>query len=337
MLIATVTTSLHWQQRVGNQRDWVWRGWQTRYTFLRATEADSDTPLMLLHGFGASIGHWRNNMEALAQHHTVYALDLLGFGASEKAIAPYDSVFWAEQVYDFWQTFIGKPVVLVGNSIGSLVCTAVAARYPQMVKGLILLNLPDSSVLESPEWVKRGFATVAPIARPVTSLALWTFTLPFVFNPVFRLIRHPRFIRLWAKQAYSNPTVLTEELYEILSRPAFDRGAVRALRSMVVSKKRAREDYSARSILPRIEVPMLLLWGERDMMVPPKLAPLFLKHNPNLTLIEIADAGHCPHDEKPEEVNRIMLEWLQKWGWAGVSEPVAVTQPANAKPAVQPN
>ncbi len=315
-----MTISLHWQHRVGNQRDWVWRGWQTRYTFLRAASGNGDTPLILLHGFGASIGHWRNNLEELAQYHTVYALDLLGFGASEKAIAPYDSVFWAEQVYDFWRTFIGKPVVLVGNSIGSLVCTAVAARYPEMVKGLVLLNLPDSSVLESPEWVKCTISAVALVARPITSLALWVFTLPFVFGPLFRFIRSPQFIRLWAKQAYTNPAAITEELYEILSNPAFDRGAVRALRSMVLSKKRAREDYSARSILPKIEVPMLLMWGKQDKMVPPKLAPLFLKHNPNITLVEIEDAGHCPHDERPEEVNRIVLEWLTKLGEKNVGE-----------------
>ena len=97
----------NWQQRVGNQRDWVWRGWQIRYTFMRSAKQDQHTsPLILLHGFGASIGHWRHNLEVLSQYHTVYALDMLGFGASEKAAANYNVELWVEQVYDFWQVFI---------------------------------------------------------------------------------------------------------------------------------------------------------------------------------------------------------------------------------------
>ena len=305
-----MTNSLHWRQRVGNQRDWIWRGWQTRYTYLRSAQPESDTPLILLHGFGASIGHWRNNMPELAQYHTVYALDLLGFGASEKVTAPYDSTFWAEQVYDFWKTFVGKPAVLVGNSNGSLICLAVAALHPEMVKGIVLLNLPDSSVLEYAKWMQQVMTPLAYLSRPLLKLAVGIFTLPLVFSPLFQLIRSPGFIKLWAKQAYTHPHTITEELLEILSVPAFDRGSVKALRAMVRSKKAAKIDYAARNLLPRLQIPMLLLWGKQDKMVPPRLAPLFVKYNPKLTLIEIDNAGHCLHDESPEEVNRLILDWL---------------------------
>ena len=121
--------SSNWQKKIGSQRDWVWRGWQTRYTYVRC-QSNYETregqnlqhpPILLLHGFGASIGHWRQNINVLSQKHTVYALDLLGFGASEKAIANYNTSFWVEQVYEFWQAFIQVPVILVGNSIGSLI------------------------------------------------------------------------------------------------------------------------------------------------------------------------------------------------------------------------
>ena len=129
-------TSLHWQHRIGNQRDWVWRGWQTRYTFLRAASSHSDTPLILLHGFGASIGHWRNNLEELAQHHTVYALDLLGFGWSDKALVSYDGYsIWQDQLSDFIKQIVhGQPVVLVGNSLGGYNSLATAAKFPNLVR-----------------------------------------------------------------------------------------------------------------------------------------------------------------------------------------------------------
>lgn len=238
-LEVSVASSLHWRQRVGNQRDWVWRGWQTRYTYARSSQPTNSPPLILLHGFGASIGHWRNNLPELAEHHTVYALDMLGFGASEKAAAPYDTAFWAEQVYDFWQTFVRQPVVLVGNSIGSMIALTAAAKYPDMVQGLVMINLPDSSVLESPQWVKQTIASLAVLVNPLIQIGKGIVTSPIIFNTVFNLLRSPRVMRLWAKQAYSSADALTEELLEILSLPTRDRGAAAALRAMIAGTKSA--------------------------------------------------------------------------------------------------
>ena len=93
-LSKNLTTNQPWQKRIGNQRDWVWRGWQTRYSYLRARANKKDLhlpPVIFIHGFGASIEHWRNNMPEIAQNHNVYALDLLGFGASRKADVEYSA------------------------------------------------------------------------------------------------------------------------------------------------------------------------------------------------------------------------------------------------------
>lgn len=299
----------HWRERIGNQRDWVWRGWQTHYTYVRSAAVADNVPLLLLHGFGASIGHWRHNLLELGQSHPVYALDMLGFGASEKAIAPYGTALWIEQVYDFWQTFIRRPVVLIGNSIGSLICVAIAAAYPEMVQAVVLLNLPDSSVLELPGWLRAATAALGWTMRPVATLSKWLITSPIVFTPLFQLIRHPRVVRIWATKAYATPTAVTDELIEILSSPAYDRGAARALGAMI-NGKTAQVDYTAKVILPQLQIPMLLFWGRQDAMVPPSLARLFVKQNSNLKLIEIDNAGHCPHDECPEVVNREILNWL---------------------------
>lgn len=308
------TDALHWRQRIGAQRDWVWRGWQTRYTYMRSERSstpndpqsqDSAPPLMLLHGFGASIGHWRHNLPVFSKHHTVYALDLLGFGASEKAIAPYNVTLWIEQVHDFWQTFIREPMIIVGNSIGSLVALAAASAYPEMVKGVVMLNLPDSSVLEVPKWAGSAMKVLSPIGN----VAKGILTFPLIFNPFFRVLRSPQVLRSWMKQAYADRNSITDELVEILSSPASDRGASAALRAMVKSPK--AKGYAAKVILPAIEVPMLLFWGRKDQFVPPKLAHYCVKLNPKLELVEV-DAGHCPHDERPEEVNHTILTWISR-------------------------
>ncbi len=301
-----MTTSLHWRQRVGNQRDWVWRGWQTRYTYLRAAQPGSTTPLILLHGFGASIGHWRHNLDALAEHHTVYAIDLLGFGASEKAIASYRTDLWVEQVYDFWRTFIQTPVVLVGNSIGSLVCLAIAAAHPEMVAGVVMISLPDLA-MEAEMMPKALYPVVAAIKRWVLS--------PLLLRVLFPLVRRPGFVKAWAAIAYAQPTAITDELIDILAEPPQDRGSAQAFARIFSAVTDPRHSPHIKTVLPTLTVPMLLIWGQQDRMIPKQFArpSQYGEYNPKLQLVELENAGHCPHDECPEQVNRVILDWLGTW------------------------
>jgi pimeloyl-ACP methyl ester carboxylesterase len=69
-------------------------------------------------------------------------------------------------------------------------------------------------------------------------------------------------------------------------------------------------EYTARAILPTLQIPMLLFWGQQDKFVPLSLAACCVKLNPKVELVEIENAGHCPHDERPEEVNRKILSWI---------------------------
>ncbi|WP_341737405.1 alpha/beta fold hydrolase [Microcoleus sp. CAWBG640] len=311
-----MTNSLHWHQRVGTQRDWVWRGWQTRYTYLRSSRspsqpnqgtiamADSTTPIILLHGFGASIGHWRHNLAALAESHTVYALDLLGFGASQKAPLNYSVSVWVDQVYDFWLTFVRKPVILVGNSIGSLICLAAAAAHPDMVAGIVMISLPDPSVRAEavPSWL-----------LPAIELVESIFVSPLILRPLFYLVRKPSFVRRWAAFAYSGPDAITDELVDILSGPAGDRGSARAFCALFKAVGSSQFGPSVKSVLRNLKIPMLLIWGRQDRMIPPQFAKphKFVECSPNyVELVELDNAGHCPQDECPEQVNQEILNWM---------------------------
>ncbi|MBW4647375.1 MAG: alpha/beta fold hydrolase [Kastovskya adunca ATA6-11-RM4] len=298
-----MTTLVPWQQRVGRQRDWVWRGWQTRYTYFRnaQTAVQGSTPVILLHGFGASIGHWRQNLEVLGEHHTVYALDMLGFGASRKARVDYNINLWVQQVYEFWQTFIQQPVVLVGNSIGSLVCLAIADAHPEMVKGVAMMSLPDFGAREEaiPSWL---LPVVTTLEKAIAS--------PLLITTLFKIVRRPAFVRRWAAIAYANPTSITDELVEILAEPAQDRGAAVTFCALFQAMTSAQFSPSLKKILPTLDIPMLLIWGRQDRMVPANLAQQFTALNAHLELVELDNAGHCPHDECPETVNRILLDWL---------------------------
>lgn len=300
-----MTTNQSWQARIGNQRDWVWRGWQTRYSYLRAKQelaANTTPPIIFIHGFGASIEHWRHNLPAIAQNHTVYALDLLGFGASRKADTEYSAALWTEQVHDFWQTFIGVPVILVGNSIGSLVCLNTTAVYPEMVKGLVMLSLPDVSVRED---------VLPPPVRPLVTAIENLFASSFLIKNLLKILRRPNIIRKWAGIAYPNKDAITNELVEILSSPAYDEGSEQTL--FRLSRSVRKDDFaeSVRDLLPPITIPILLIWGLQDRMIPANQARAIAELNTNLKLIELENAGHCPHDEYPEQFNSLLLDWLK--------------------------
>lgn len=298
------------RQEPVQHRDWYWQGWQIRYAFVPCVNpASIHPPFLLVHGFGAAIGHWRQNLLALSEQAPVYAIDLLGFGHSQKAATGYNVPLWSQQLQAFWQTFIQTPVVIVGNSLGSLVSLNTAASYPDMVMGLVLLNLPDGSVLQaqSPGWLQIEIAKLQKTLGPMGQLTAQIITQPIFFNPLFRWIRHPRQIRFWAKQAYTNPNCVDDELVEILSQPAYDLGAARALVAMTRTPNQATP---ATQILPNLKLPILLVWGKEDRLIPSTLAPLFSGYSDQLQLVELERIGHCPHDECPQLMNRMILEWV---------------------------
>ncbi|MDZ8054972.1 MAG: alpha/beta fold hydrolase [Aulosira sp. ZfuVER01] len=303
-----MSTGVHWQQRVGNQRDWIWRGWQTRYTYIRSAQNYQKTiPLILLHGFGASIGHWRHNLEVLAEHHTVYALDMLGFGASEKASVNYSIEMWVEQVYDFWKAFIRQPAILIGNSNGSLISLAAAAAHPEMVRGIVMMSLPDPSLEQ--EAIP---ARLRPILMPIITTIKKIVASPVVLKPVFHFVRQPSILRRWASLAYANPAAITDELIDILAGPPQDRGSARAFSALFKAAMGVNFSPSVKTVLPTLTIPMLLIWGQKDRFIPPALANQFAHYNEKLQLLNLEDVGHCPHDESPEQVNQAILDWINQ-------------------------
>lgn len=292
-----------WIERVGFQRDWVWRGWQTRYAFLPGPAIDPGPPILLLHGFGASIGYWRNNMEALAERHPVYALDLVGFGASRKPTVAYDAYFWAEQVRDFWQEWIGVPVVLVGNSIGSAVALTAAERYPELACGAVAISLPDPSMRDE---------LIPAALRPIVSGLENLVASPWLLQSLFYWVRRPAIVQRWAGIAWGDPAAIDQELVDILATPARDRGAARTFARIIRSMAGSRFSPPIRRLLSVLPLPVLLLWGTRDRMIPFALSQQFVGCSPSLEFVPIEGAGHCPHDEAPDRVNALLLDWLDR-------------------------
>jgi pimeloyl-ACP methyl ester carboxylesterase len=286
-------------------RDWYWRGWRIRYIFQASAIGQPLTkpPLLLIHGFGAAAGHWRHNVGPLSEERSVYALDLLGFGNSAKVFTEYRIDLWRELIYDFWRTFIGRPIILIGNSLGSLVSLAVAAQYPEVVKGLIMLNVPDvgnrSKLIPS---------MLFPFLRTIENLVANSLLL----RPLFYVLRRPSTIRRILNLAYFKKTSVDEELIQIISGPAYSAEAERAFLALVRYLGKDSFSASLAELLANVQIPILLLWGKEDRIVPFRLASKIIQTAPSIQFIALDRTGHCPHDEHPTVLNRLFLSWLSE-------------------------
>jgi pimeloyl-ACP methyl ester carboxylesterase len=279
---------------------WQWRGFDLCYTVL-----GEGPPLLLLHGFGATHAHWRKNIPTLAaQGYRVYAIDLLGFGASEKPALDYSLELWQEIIHEFWQDQIQQPMVVVGNSIGALLSLMVLAKYPETTLGGILLNVAGS-LNHRPDDFNGPLRTIMGL---FTKLVQSRFIGPVLFNQV----RQKRRIRNTLKQVYANAEAITDELVEMLYTPACDPKAQKVFASILTAPPGPRVS----ELLPNITQPLLVLWGDADPWTPIQGSRVFQEwaagmKEPNIQVVPIPSAGHCPHDECPDIVNPLIVEWLR--------------------------
>ncbi|MEB3160874.1 MAG: alpha/beta fold hydrolase, partial [Synechocystis sp.] len=298
-----------WTDRIGFQRDWIWRGWQIRYSFRHPPQPSPLPPLLLIHGFGAAIEHWRYNIPVLSQHTSVYAIDLLGFGGSRKANTPYSAYDWGQQLIDFCQEIIGRPTVLVGNSIGSLAALTAANQSPDWITGLIMASLPDVSIRQQ---------SLSPSFRPWLEKIENALAPPWLLNTIFNFVRRPPVIEKWAGLAYGtcqerpNQAKIDPELVQIIARPPQDADAENAFQQLFHSVRQPQFAPTAQDILPKLTIPMLLLWGDQDRFIPCRFGQAFAALNPRLAFQLWPGAGHCLQDECPERFNQTCLQWLQQ-------------------------
>lgn len=278
------------------QRTWQWRGHQIQYV-----DVGSGPALILVHGFGATIGHWRKNIPVLAAAgYRVLALDLLGFGGSDKPPLDYSLALWQALLADFWTEKVQTPAVFIGNSIGALLSLMMAADYPAMTRGAVLLNCAGG-LNHRPEELPLPLRLVmAVFTRMVSS--------PWLGQFVFDRIRQKHRIRATLKQVYGNHDAITDELVEMLYAPACDPGAQQVFAAILT----APPGPHPIELLPRVNCPLLVLWGEADPWTPVAGGHIFLQpHWPApIAFTAIPDTGHCPHDERPDRVNDRILTWL---------------------------
>lgn len=280
--------------------DWNWQGWRIHYV-QQGTEGPC---LLLVHGFGASTSHWRKNMEVLSQHYRVWAIDLLGFGGSQKPRTQYTGELWRDQLQAFCAEVIGEPVFIAGNSLGGYAALCFAVDYPEWTRGVMLLNCAGP-FSEEPETPKPWWQQLrADLQRQVLNLPL---VIPVMSFAIFMSIRRRSAIRKTLLQVYKDPTAVTERLVEEIYQPALDEGALNVFTAVFKTPPGRKLDQ----LLEALQRPLLLIWGTADPWMTSEKANKLQQHYPIATL-EWVDAGHCPHDERPEVVNAAIDRWVSQ-------------------------
>jgi pimeloyl-ACP methyl ester carboxylesterase len=262
--------------------------------------------VVLVHGVGGSHLDWDLFAPKLTTRFPVVALDLPGFGLSGPDGRPATIRRNVDVLAEFIHRVGRPPVVLVGNSMGGLIAALLTSRMPHLVRALVLLD----PALPAPARVLRSPATAATLA---------VYALPGVGE----LLRRRRRRRIGARAGVLeslrlcgiDPDALPPELVErsvALSGSRFDvagtdRAFLSASRSLAWALARAR---TYRALMAAIPVPVLLVHGDRDQLVPVTAARSVSRHLPAWRYVELSGVGHLPQLQVPDRLAACLLEWL---------------------------
>ncbi len=304
--------SPHW----GESKYWSYKDLRVHF---RVTGEGSNPPIVLIHGFGASSDHWRNNAEIFASEgFRVFGIDLIGFGKSEQnlqnKIKHLENQFWANQLASFLDDVVdiqknGK-VILIGNSLGALTAITALSERPDLIKTIIAAPLPEPV-----------FVNPLKFSLPSWLVKVKSFLIKFVFHlfplkTLVNLISRTKLITFALQSAYFRSISNDTPLKRIVTVPAKRVNASKALRAMCIGMSNRPNSAKGPSIIEKIQnlpnrPPILLIWGKQDKLIPIFLAKKLIKLHPWLKLTVVNEAGHCPHDELPKDFNQIVMKWLK--------------------------
>ncbi|KAL8151555.1 hypothetical protein V2J09_021363 [Rumex salicifolius] len=249
---------------------WNWRGYSINY-FFQGIGREDRPALLLVHGFGASIPHWRrshscNNFQQL--------------------------------LLDFLDEIVQKPTVLIGNSVGSLACG--------LVKGLVLLNcsggMNNKAIVD--DWRIK-------LLLPLLWLIDFLLNQRFIASALFGRVKQKDSLRNVLLSVYGNKEAVNDTLVEIIREPAEDEGALDAFVSIVTGPpgptplKLIPKISSPILLLWGDEDPFTPLDGPVGKYFMSAASEL-----PNISLFVLEGVGHCPHDDRPDLVHAKLLPWL---------------------------
>ena len=261
--------------------------------------------IVLVHGLGGSHLNWDLLAPLLRPHARVLALDLVGFGRSEpgeRSASVQENVRTLDR---FLTEVVGTPAILIGNSMGGMISILEAGERPEAVSGLVLLDPAVPGPRRSLD--------------PLVALMFAVYAVPFLGERFLRrrrtrqtaLARVVEMLRLVGVDPDALPSEVIDRSVTLLDEredvEGMDRAFLAAARSLVrilVDPRRYRRAMAS------ISVPVLLVHGDRDRLVPVAAARDIARRHPSWRYLELADVGHVPQLQVPERLAEDVLSWL---------------------------
>ncbi len=264
-------------------------------------------PLLLVHGIGAgeSSYEWRSNFDALSDHFRVYAIDLPGFGKSDRRDINYTADLMVLAITDFLRDIVKAPAYVVASSLSSAFVTKIARARPELIEKLVMVCPTGLEKLQK---------------RPVvwSRVAYGALSLPAIGTSVYNGIASYKYIGAYMREnLYFDPMRVTPALVEHYYQSAHQSGGQYALRSFISGLLNCdiTEDY------PEIQQPNLIVWGRFARLTPVENAQAFLAAKPEAKLRVFEDSGLLPHDEEAQEFNATVTAFLKDNSVPALSAP----------------
>jgi len=269
--------------------DWVYG----RVAYYRMGQGQ---PLVLIHNpnAGGSSWEWRKVFPELANHYTVYALDLLGFGLSDKPNVGYSGRMLAELVHDFLEDVIPAPANAIGSGLGASYLVNVAVRRPDGLQKLVLVNPTGLTAMATP---------------PVETVTWSAMRAPVLGTSLYNaVVSRQAMLEELRRHVYYDPAMVTDAVVNDLYTFAHQPGSQYAAAAFMSG----RLSLPMRLAFSSLALPTLLLWGRDAYYTPVADAADLLYRHPQAKLEILDECGMIPHDEKAGEFLQLAEPFLRK-------------------------
>jgi pimeloyl-ACP methyl ester carboxylesterase len=258
------------------------------------TSGEGEPVFVLLHGFGASLYSWQAVMSPLSQHGMVIAFDRPAFGLTERPLSwqgqnPYSPEAQVALVIGLLDHFDIEQAILVGNSAGGTVAMQVALAHPERVSALILVDPAVYAGGGAPSWI-----------RPLLATPQMRHLGPLVVRRIQE--RGPQLI----EQAWHDPSKIPPETLQLYKKPLQAENWDKALWEMTLASRAS----GLAEKLAAFTLPVLLITGDDDRIVPTADSIRLAGELPQASLVVIPQAGHVPHEERPDLFMQAVNEFL---------------------------
>ncbi len=253
---------------------------------------DRGEPILLIHGFGGSSYSWRKVIPALAENHRVFAVDLNGFGYTQrpKSRESYTRAGQARLVLAVMDALGLARAHVFGHSYGGGLTLYLASRHPERFLSMVLV---DSS---APTYSDDRRSRAAGI-RPLSTLFLRSVAL------------RPGMVAKALRRSYYDDSLVTPELVRAYLDRLRIEGVADAYQGLT-----APAPLGERVELEKIGVPTLIVWGAQDELISVEGGRRAAARMPHAEFVVIEECGHLPMEEKPEELLRTVLPFLERQG-----------------------